>query len=65
MFKKILMTIFLLILVISFSYGFIEVYTNSYNALNENHIIGFSIDYSQDDKTLHTTILGKDFTLNF
>lgn len=64
MLKKISLTLFTLVLIFLFIYGYIKVYTISYNTLNREPIIGFSFKYSQEDKTLYATICGNDFEIN-
>ncbi|MCC8068313.1 MAG: hypothetical protein LIO71_00875 [Ruminococcus sp.] len=64
MFKKILLTMFFSILTLGLVVGFIEVYTNSYNAMNRNHIVDFYFEYSPNDKTLYATIGGKNFEIS-
>ena len=65
MFKKILLTLFFSSLILTLIVGYVEVYTNSYNAMNRNHIVDFSFDYSPTDNTLYATIGGKDFKISF
>ncbi|MGN1412073.1 MAG: hypothetical protein ACI4WH_06175 [Oscillospiraceae bacterium] len=59
--KRILITLLFLGLIILFAYGYIKVYTNSYNTMHHEKITAFSIEY--EDRTIYLTVCGKDFNL--
>lgn len=64
MFKRILLTIFFSGLTLALIVSYVEVYTNSYNTMNRNHIVDFAFDYSPTDNTLYATIAGKNFEIS-
>lgn len=64
MFKRLFITTFIGLLIGVFCYGYITVYTNSYNTINENHIIDFDFEYSQQNNSIYITLLGKDYTID-
>lgn len=64
MFKRLFITTFIVLLMGVFFYGYITVYTNSYNTITENHIIGFDFEYSQQDNSIYITLLGKDYIID-
>lgn len=59
--KKFLTALLFLGLIIFFAYGYIKVYTNSYNTMHHEQITAFSIEY--ENRNIHLTVCGKDFNL--
>lgn len=60
-FKQFFMIIFFISLIVLFGYGYIQVYTSSYNITHREKIEGLEITY--DDKTVHITLCGKNFDI--
>jgi hypothetical protein len=60
-FKRFLMSLFFLGLIFMFVYGYVKVYTVSYNTTHRDKIVGWSVQ--NDGDGIHITVCGKQFTV--
>lgn len=60
-FKRFLISIFFLGLGLVFIYGYIKVYTTCYNTTHQDKIVGWALEYH--DNNINLTICGKKFNI--